>query len=79
MIEFEGHLKAWTHFYDYIRQSPVWKDIPQNERKRIYDANADAKRQRKKGLGYERAKNILNKYAPGKYEFRETVIFHEEK
>ena len=28
-------------------------------------------------LGTKRIKRLLDKYAPGKYEFREVVVFHE--
>lgn len=28
-------------------------------------------------LGPKRIKSLLDKYAPGKYEFKEVVIFHE--
>lgn len=31
------------------------------------------------GLGPKRIKSLLEKYAPGKYEFREVVIFHDKK
>ena len=70
-------MEAWNHFYEWVRQQPEWKALPEKERKRIYDAQADATGTRGKALGPRRIKKLLDKYAPGKYEFREVVTFHE--
>lgn len=34
---------------------------------------------RRAGLGRTRIKNLLEKYAPGKYEWREVVVVRESK
>lgn len=41
----------------------------------LYEAKYAAEGKRKHPLGTDRAKRLLEKYAPGKYEFREVVIF----
>ena len=43
----------------------------------LYEAKYTAQGLRKHPIGAKRIKRLLDKYAPGKYEFREVVIFHE--
>ena len=43
----------------------------------LYEAKYTLEGRRGYSLGPRRIKRLLDKYAPGKYEFRETVIFHE--
>lgn len=45
----------------------------------LYEAKYTAQGLRKHPLGARRIKRLLEKYAPGKYEFREVVIFHDKK
>lgn len=66
--------EAWADFYEWGKRQPFWKDLTKQELRRMYDAQADYKGSRGQGLGHDRIKSILTKYAPGRYEFRETVI-----
>lgn len=77
MQKIDGSMEAWRHFYEWVRKQPVWKSMPHGERKRIYDAQADANGTRGKALGVRRIRRILEKHAPGKYEFQEVVVYHE--
>ena len=67
-------LEAWHDFYKWVRQQPDWAGMERKERLRIYEANAAAKGQRAGALGYGRIRDILSRYAPGRYKFVETVI-----
>ena len=69
--------QAWEDFYDWIRQQPKWAEMENRERQRVYEANAAHKGQRAHNLGYARLKDILQTYAPGRYEFNETVILKD--
>ena len=61
---------AFRHFLDN------WKGaIP----KEIQEAKYALEGKRTHGLGGKRIKRLLEQYAPGKYEFKEVVIFHEGK
>lgn len=62
--------EAFQHFLDNFQGA---KD------KEIQEAKYALEGKRKHPLGVRRVKRILEKYAPGKYEFREVVIFHDEK
>lgn len=45
--------------------------------KEIQEAKYTLEGKRKHALGVRRIKRLLDKYAPGRYEFREVVIFHQ--
>lgn len=70
--------EAWLDFYAWIRAQNAWREMEWPDRRRIYDANADFKERRGQKLGSERIKDILSTFAPGRYEFREVVILHDE-
>lgn len=71
------HMEAWNDFYKWMesrRDAGEIKAIPKDVQEAKY-ANEGL---RKHGLGEKRIKNILTKYAPGRYEFRESVILKEQ-
>lgn len=51
--------------------------MTKQERKRIYDADADSRGTRKQLLGVSRIRKILGHYAPERYEFRDIVVIKE--
>lgn len=67
-------LEAWADFYQWAKTQDFWKSLSKSEKHRLYDAQADSLGSRGQGLGSARIKNLLLKYAPGRYEFRESVI-----
>lgn len=76
--------EAWRDFYDnYISKPEQWSQLTEPQRRRIKDAERDYHeiRKNKEGrilrLGYDRAKDILSTYAPGRYEFLEQVILKD--
>lgn len=58
---------AFRHFLENLEGA-----IP----KEIQEAKYALEGKRKHPLGFKRIRRLLEKYAPGKYEFREVVIFH---
>lgn len=67
------HLEAWQDFYAWMRakkQSGEIRAIPKD----IQEAQYAKEGKRRHGLGEKRIKNLLTKYAPERYEFREAVI-----
>lgn len=72
------HIAAWDDFWIWIKEQPVWSDkdaLPTMQKRYLYKA----KWARDKGhLGRERVKNILEKYAPTRYDFREIVVLNGE-
>ena len=70
-------LAAWADFYAWVRQQPKWRKMTKQERKRIYDADADSRGTRKQSLGVSRIRKILEEYAPDRYEFRDVVVIKE--
>lgn len=58
---------AFRHFLENI-PAPVPGEVQ--------EAKYALEGKRKHGLGVRRIRRLLEKYAPGKYEFREVVIFH---
>ena len=69
-------LEAFKHFLENWEGS-IPKDV-QNA-KYVMEGRPVKRGQRMVylNLGPKRIKALLNRYAPGKYEFREVVIFHE--
>lgn len=65
-------LEAWADFIENI--------YPQIEgRQNRQDIVRALSHERKGLLGSRRIERILTQYAPGRYEFREVVILHNEK
>ena len=70
------HMEAWKDFYKWMesrRDAGEISKIPKDVQEAKYAANGD----RKHGLGEKRIKNLLARYAPDRYEFRETVILKD--
>lgn len=67
-------LDAWADYWTWIRQQPKWADIGRRQKQYMYRAEKDF---REGKLGYERIKNILTTYAPGRYTFTEIVTVNE--
>lgn len=67
--------EAWDDFYTWIRQRQEWREMTREEKIRtgIYEANAARHGRRDHSLGWERLRRMLNEYAPGRYEFHESV------
>ena len=69
-------MEAFRHFLENW-QGAIPKDV-QNAKYAMEGREILRNGKRVKiGLGPRRINRLLDKYAPGKYEFRETVIFHE--
>lgn len=70
------HMEAWNDFYKWMesrRDSGEISAIPKDVQEAKYAANGT----RRHPLGEKRIKNLLTKYAPGRYEFREAVILKD--
>ena len=63
--------EAWADFLAFLKSSGAWADIPKRERLYIYKAGSDLKKGR---LGAARAGRLFERYAPGRYEFRQVVV-----
>ncbi len=71
-----SHKEAWQDFYKWMevrRDSREINQIPKD----VQEAKYAAEGLRPSRLGEKRIKNLLRKYAPDRYEFREGVILHE--
>lgn len=70
--------EAWEDFLSYWKTTgePVYNDIAQATR----DKNGRRKNRDGKPyvLGVGRIERLLNKYCPGRYEFRGVFILHEK-
>lgn len=69
-------LTPWQAFADFIRYAKENSIKTGND---VAMAKRDADGYRGRSLGVRRIERILNHYAPGRYEFREVVILHDEK
>ncbi len=70
------HMEAWEDFYLYMetqRDCGAISQIPKD----VQEAKYAAAGERPHRLGEKRIKNLLRKYAPDRYEFRESVILKE--
>lgn len=67
-------LDAWKNFYADAKKKKLLPALTEQEQKRIYEANAAAKGQRKYPLGPDRISDILGRYAPDEYEFFEAYF-----
>lgn len=65
--------EAWADFYEWAKATGIFHGMPEKDRKKIYERNAAAKGQRKYPLSNEKIKETLQEFAPGRYEFKETV------
>ena len=71
-------LEAFNDFLAWVHESGKWQELDRKERNRIITARRDRDGKREGlGLGYARLKDILQTYAPGRYEFNETVILKD--
>lgn len=68
-------LEAWGTFWPWIRSQPEWAQLSRQQRQYLYKA---VKAAREGNLGAARIKSLLTKYAPERYEFRETVILKQQ-
>jgi hypothetical protein len=68
-------LEAWDNFVEHVIPT-LPKPIPREIQHARYSREG---RGTYKPLGKDRIKRLLEKYAPGRYEFREVVILHETK
>lgn len=66
--------EAWIDFFRWIKEQEEWKEMPRKEKQYLYLAE---KHRRDGRLGYERVKHILERYAPDRYTFRETVLLNQ--
>ena len=71
MNERKTPIEAWDEFYEWVRKQPEWKIYSRAEKEKVYDANTARKGQRKFKLDARRIANIIEKFAPGRYEFHE--------
>jgi hypothetical protein len=67
-----SHLEAWQHFEKNFIETGTIKPIPHELRSVQYDYREG------RILGPKRVKKMLEKYAPGAYEWSETVTFLEK-
>lgn len=71
-------VEAWDNFWLWLRGQPKWQEISRAEKNELYKAHRARTTGRPYNLGWERIKSLLDKHAPGRYEFREVVILHDE-
>ena len=72
------HTEAWKDFFKWVKKQPIWKDkqeMPRNVKQYIDRANRDNTRGH---LGRDRAKGIIEKFAPGRYSFLDIVELNGE-
>lgn len=70
------HKEAWADFCRWMesrRDAGEISAIPKDVQEAKYAEDG----RRRHGLGDKRIKNLLTKYAPDRYEFRETVILKD--
>ena len=69
--------QAWDDFWKFIRSQPEWNELGRTEKQYLDKTRRDLSRGK---VGIDRIRAALDKYAPGRYEFREkiTVIVHNE-
>ena len=71
------HHEAWADFCQWIESQKEAGEIARIP-KDIQEAKYAAAGYRPYGLGEKRIKSLLTKYAPERYEFRESVILKEK-
>ena len=73
MNDKKTYYEAWDDFVGWVKKQAIWHDkekMPRSVKQYIDRANRD----RKNGnLGRDRAKGIIEKYAPGRYVFLDSV------
>ena len=72
------YLKAWEDFFIWVKRQPIWKDkerMPRSVKQYIDRANRDSKHGH---LGRDRAKSIIENYAPDRYKFLDIVELNGE-
>lgn len=70
--------EAWDDFFLWIKDQDIWKDreqMPRSVKQYIDRANRHS---RAGHLGRERARGIIEKYAPGRYKFLDIVELNGE-
>lgn len=65
---------VWPDFWEWFRQQPEWDAMGRNERNYLFRTQTAYK---KGGVGNERVKSLIKKYAPERYEFRGVFIVRE--
>ncbi len=83
-MEVLTHLQAWDAFYLEFRQSDKWDTLTLGEKNRLINADRDRRNRRevrKKivNLGYDRARSIIEQYAPDMFEWVEGAIKKDQK
>lgn len=63
--------EAFYDFWNWFKSSEGWSELSRAEKHYIYVAKYAYDKGK---LGYTRVKNILEKHAPDRYEFRRIVI-----
>lgn len=71
------HKEAWADFCQWLDSRKAAGDIARIP-KDVQEAKYADGGLRPHRLGEKRIKSLLRKYAPGRYEFRESVILHEQ-
>lgn len=71
-----SHMEAWKDFYEWMQKRKDSGEIIAIP-KDVQEAKYAYTGERRYGLGEKRIKSLLAKYAPERYEFRESVIIHE--
>lgn len=71
------HYAAWVHFYEWVREPEIWSKIDRAGKDKIFKAQRRYKHKTPSDLGYDGVKSILEKYAPGRYDFLERVIIKD--
>lgn len=66
--------QAWPDFWAWVKTQPTWNTLERKEKQYLGKADIDHRAGR---LGPQRTKNLLQRYAPDRYEFAEIVIIHE--
>lgn len=71
------HKEAWADFCRWLDSSKAAGEIARIP-KDVQEARYADSGLRPHGLGEKRIKSLLTKYAPDRYEFRESVILKEK-
>ena len=75
-MELLTHLEAWDIFYSEFRASENWPHLSDKEKNTLITAERDRHGKRTElgktlHLGYDRAKRLIDTYAPGRFEWVE--------
>lgn len=76
-METLNHMEAWAKFYAWVKIPENWQGVDRAGRDRIGKAHRRYLHEKPSPLKYEGVKALIIKYAPGKAEFIEGIIWKD--